>query len=141
MGFGLALFYLPLSQIIMAGISPAEIASAAGLSNFVRTFAGSVSTAVCVFMWTDLSEHHYAKLTENITPDSVAWADYQAQMAQAGLTGDAALASTARVLNVQAMTMGANDLFLMMGVMFLLLIPFVWFAKPPFRAVGTGGAH
>ena len=141
MGFGLALFFLPLNQIIMAGISPAEIASAAGLSNFVRTFAGSVSTAVCVFMWTDLSEHHYAKLTENITPDSVAWADYQAQMAQAGLTGDAALASTARVLNVQAMTMGANDLFLMMGVMFLLLIPFVWFAKPPFRAVGTGGAH
>jgi DHA2 family multidrug resistance protein len=42
---------------------------------------------------------------------------------------------------MQAMTMGANDLFLMMGVMFLLLIPFVWFAKPPFRAVGTGGAH
>ena len=141
MGFGLALFFLPLNQIIMAGISPAEIASAAGLSNFVRTFAGSVSTAVCVFMWTDLSEHHYAKLTENITPDSVAWADYQAQMAQAGLTGDAALASTARVLNVQAMTMGANDLFLMMGVLFLALIPFVWFAKSPFRAVGTGGAH
>ena len=141
MGFGLSLFFLPLNQIIMAGISPAEIASAAGLSNFVRTFAGSVSTAVCVFMWNNRSEYHYATLTEHITPDSPAWASYQAQLAQAGITGDAALASTARVLNTQALTMGANDIFLAMGCIFLLLIPFVWFAKPPFRAVGTGGAH
>lgn len=141
MGFGLALFFLPLNQIIMAGISPAEIASAAGLSNFVRTFAGSVSTAVCVFLWTDRSEHHYATLTEHITPDSTAWASYQAQLAQAGVTGDAALASTAHVLNTQALTMGANDIFRLMSILFLLLIPFLWFARPPFRAVGTGGAH
>ena len=84
MGFGLSLFFLPLNQIIMAGISPAEMASAAGLSNFVRTFAGSVSTAVCVFMWNNRSEYHYATLTEHITPDSPAWASYQAQLAQAG---------------------------------------------------------
>jgi DHA2 family multidrug resistance protein len=141
MGFGLALFFLPLNQIIMAGITPAEIASAAGLSNFVRTFAGSVSTAVCVFVWTNRSEYHYATLTEHITPDSAAWASYQAQMAQAGITGDAALASTARLLNTQAQTLGANDIFLLMAVLFVLLIPFVWLARPPFRAVGTGGAH
>jgi DHA2 family multidrug resistance protein len=141
MGFGLALFFLPLNQIIMAGISPAEIASAAGLSNFVRTFAGSVSTAVCVFLWTDRSEHHYATLTEHITPDSAAWANYQSQLAQAGITGDAALASTAQAINTQALTMGANDVFLLMAVLFVLLIPLVWFARPPFRAVGTGGAH
>jgi len=141
MGFGLPLFFLPLNQIIMAGISPAEIASAAGLSNFVRTFAGSISTAVCVFLWTDRSEHHYATLTEHITPDSVAWANYQAQMAQAGITGDGALASTARVLNTQAQTLGANDIFLIMAVLFVVLIPLVWLARPPFRAVGTGGAH
>ena len=141
MGLGLSLFFLPLNQIIMAGISPGEIASAAGLSNFVRTFSGSISTAVCVFLWNNRSEHHYATLTEHITPDSVAWASYQAQLAQAGITGDAALASTARVLNTQAMTMGANDIFLMMAALFMLLIPFVWLARPPFRAVGTGGAH
>jgi len=141
MGFGLPLFFLPLNQIIMAGLPASEIASAAGLSNFVRTFAGSISTAVCVFFWNDRSEHHYATLTEHITPDSVAWASYQAQLAQQGITGDAALAATARVINTQAMTLGANDIFLGMAVLFILLIPMVWLAKPPFRAVGTGGAH
>ncbi len=65
MGFGLSLFFLPLNQIIMAGVSHAELASAAGLSNFVRTISGSISTAACVFMWNDRSEQHYARLTEH----------------------------------------------------------------------------
>ena len=141
MGFGLPLFFLPLNQIIMAGLPPSEIASAAGLSNFVRTFAGSIATAVCVFLWNDRAEHHYATMTEHITPDSVAWATYQAQLAQQGITGDAALAATSRVINTQALTMGANDIFLGIGLLFVILIPVVWLARPPFRAVGTGGAH
>jgi DHA2 family multidrug resistance protein len=141
MGFGLPLFFLPLNQIIMAGIPPHEIASAAGLSNFVRTFSGSISTAVCVFFWTNRSEYHYATLTEHITPDSPAWAAYQAQLAQAGLTGNAGMASVSQVVNGQALTMGANDIFFGIAVLFVILIPMVWMARPPFRAVGTGGAH
>jgi DHA2 family multidrug resistance protein len=141
MGFGLPLFFLPLNQIIMAGIPAHEIASAAGLSNFVRTFSGSIATAVCVFLWNNRSEYHYATLTEHITPDSPAWAAYQAQLAQAGITGNAAMASTAQVVNGQALTMGANDIFYGIAMLFIILIPLVWLARPPFRAVGTGGAH
>ena len=141
MGIGLALFFLPLNQIIMSGLPASQIASAAGLSNFMRTLSGSMATAICVFYWNDRSEHHYARLTEHITVDSPAWHDYQAQLAAQGITGDAAFASTSHVLNVQAMTMGANDIFLLLAVMFTVLIPLVWLAKPPFRAVGTGGSH
>ncbi|MEO6186274.1 MAG: DHA2 family efflux MFS transporter permease subunit [Steroidobacteraceae bacterium] len=141
MGIGLSLFFLPLNQIIMSGLPSSEIASAAGLSNFMRTISGSMSTAICVFYWNNRSEYHYAVLTEHITADSPAWADYQAQLAAQGISGDAALASTSHVLNVQAMTMGANDIFLLLAVMFTVLIPLVWLAKPPFRAVGTGGSH
>jgi DHA2 family multidrug resistance protein len=138
MGCGLALFFLPLNQIIMSGLPPAQIASAAGLSNFLRTFAGGVSTAVCVFTWNDRTELHYARLTEHITPDSTAWLDYQATLAAQGITGDAAFAATSQTINTQAMTMGANDVFLMIGALFVVLIPLVWLARPPFRAVGTG---
>nr|ACH58982.1 drug resistance transporter [uncultured bacterium BLR2] len=141
MGIGLALFFLPLNQIIMSGLPSSQIASAAGLSNFLRTFAGSASTAICVFYWNDRSEHHYARLTEHIRPDSPAWIDYQAQLAAQGITGDTAYAATSQVLSVQSMTMGANDIFLMIAVMFIVLIPVIWFAKGPFRAVGTGSSH
>jgi DHA2 family multidrug resistance protein len=141
MGFGLPLFFLPLNQIVMAGIPGAEIASAAGLSNFVRTFSGSISTAVTVFLWNDRSEYHYATMTEHIAPDSPAWVAYQAQLHALGIQGDAAYATTAQVINGQALTMGANDIFLMIAMLFVALVPIVWLAKPPFRAVGTGGAH
>jgi DHA2 family multidrug resistance protein len=139
MGFGLPLFFLPLNQIIMSGLPSSEIANAAGLSNFMRTFAGSVATAVTVFYWNDRSEYHYATLTEHITPDSPAWDAYQQQLAQAGVHGDAAFAATAQVINTQALTMGANDIFLLLAGLFCILIPIVWFARPPFRPVGTGG--
>ena len=138
MGFGLALFFLPLNQIIMSGLPPGEIASAAGLSNFVRTFGGSVSTAVCVFLWNDRTELHYARLTEHITPDSIAWADYQTLLQSQGISGEAAYGATAQVVNTQALTMGANDIFMLLAGLFIALIPLVWFARPPFRAVGTG---
>jgi MFS transporter, DHA2 family, multidrug resistance protein len=141
MGFGLPLFFLPLNQIIMSGIPASELASAAGLSNFVRTFSGSIATAVTVFFWNDRSEHHYAAMTEHITPDSPAWAAYQAQLNAIGIHGDGAFAATAQVINTQALTMGANDIFRLFAVLFVMLIPVVWLARPPFRAVGTGAAH
>jgi DHA2 family multidrug resistance protein len=141
MGIGLALFFLPLNQIIMSGLPSSQIASAAGLSNFLRTFAGSASTAICVFYWNDRSEHHYARLTEHIRPDSPAWADYQAQLAAQGITGDAAFATTSRMISTQSMTMGVNDIFLLLAVLFIVVIPLIWLSRPPFRAVGTGGSH
>jgi DHA2 family multidrug resistance protein len=141
MGFGLSLFFLPLNQIIMAGVSHAELASTAGLSNFVRTISGSISTAACVFMWNDRSEQHYARLTETLTPDSVAWMDYQAQLAQQGITGDAALLQMSHLAQTQATTLGTNDLFYMLALLFVALIPAVWMARPPFRSIGMGGPH
>ena len=80
-------------------------------------------------------------MTEHITPDSPAWQAYQAQLNALGIHGDAAYATTAQVINTQALTMGANDIFLMFAALFVVLIPVVWLARPPFRAVGTGGAH
>lgn len=141
MGFGLPLFFLPLNQIIMSGLPASELASAAGLSNFVRTFSGSIATAVTVLLWTNRSEHHYATMTGHITPDSPAWSAYEAQLNSLGIHGDAAMATTAQVINHQALTMGANDIFLMFAALFVVMIPVVWLAKPPFKAVGTGSAH
>jgi len=141
MGFGLPLFFLPLNQIIMSGLPASELASAAGLSNFVRTFSGSVATAVTVFFWTDRSEYHYATMTEHLTPDSPAWAAYQSQLNDLGIHGDAAYATTAQVINSQALTMGANDMFLIFAMLFVVMVPLVWLARPPFKAVGTGSAH
>jgi MFS transporter, DHA2 family, multidrug resistance protein len=50
-GLGVAFFFLPLNQILLSGVPPSDLASASGLSNFVRTMSGSIATAVTVWTW------------------------------------------------------------------------------------------
>ena len=138
-GMGLALFFLPLNQIVMSGVSANELASAAGLSNFLRTIAGSISTAICIFVWNDRTEHHIGNLMQHVSPDAPATAAYQAQLAAQGIQGTPALGAIDRVLASQASTLGANDIFFMLCLLYLLMIPFLWLARPPFGAAGTGG--
>jgi MFS transporter, DHA2 family, multidrug resistance protein len=139
-GAGLALFFLPLNQVLMSGIPAAELASAAGLSNFTRTISGSMATAICVWMWTDRSEHHHATLVQHVTPDSPAWTAYQQQLAERGISGPQAYAFVDNLVTSQANTMGANDVFNALAVLFLALIPLVWLAKPPFGPIGGSAA-
>ncbi len=140
-GIGVPLFFLPLNQIVMAGVGPAELASAAGLSNFIRTISGSMSTAVSVYLWNMRTDYHHAVLTEHVRPDSSAWMAFQHQLSGSGMNGTAVAAFTDRLVTQQAMTLAVSDVFYLLAVMFLVLIPFVWFARPPFGAPGTGAPH
>jgi len=133
-GLGMVFFFLPLNQILMSGVAPNELASASGVSNFVRTMAGSFSTAISVWIWNRRTDYHHAVLTEHIRTSANAWTQYQSQLANHGITGRGASAYVDLLISNQASTLGVNDVFNMLGCMFLVLIPFVWFAKPPFGA-------
>jgi MFS transporter, DHA2 family, multidrug resistance protein len=136
-GLGMAFFFLPLNQILMSGIPSNELASASGVSNFVRTMSGSFSTAITVWIWNRRSDYHHAVLTEHISNASPSWIQYQAQLAAHGIRGVNASQFVNQVISNQALTLGVNDVFNMLGTMFLCLIPLVWFAKPPFGARGN----
>ncbi|MGO9935166.1 MAG: DHA2 family efflux MFS transporter permease subunit [Steroidobacteraceae bacterium] len=133
-GVGMALFFLPLNQILMSGVPANELASASGVSNFVRTMSGSFATAITVWMWNRRSDYHHAVLTEHIRNSADAWTQYQGQLAAHGINGTGASAYVDFLISGQASTLGVNDVFNMLGLLYLLLIPFVWFAKPPFGA-------
>jgi DHA2 family multidrug resistance protein len=133
-GLGIAFFFLPLNQILMSGVAPNELASASGVSNFVRTMAGSFATAITVWIWNRRSDYHHAVLTEHIKNSSQSWLQYRAQLGAHGINGVGASAYVNQLISDQASTLGVNDVFNMLGVLYLILIPFVWFAKPPFGA-------
>ena len=137
----MAFFFLPLNQIIMSGVAPNELASASGVSNFVRTMSGSFATAITVWIWNRRTDYHHAMLTEHIRTSSDAWTQYQAQLAAHGVTGTGALGYVDIVISNQAATMGVNDVFNLLAVMMLLLIPFVWMARPPFGARAANSGH
>ncbi len=141
MGLGIAFFFLPLNQMLLSGVPSSELASASGLSNFMRTMAGSISTATTVFLWNRRTDYHHAVLTEHVNGASGAWSSYQAELASHGVGATGAFQYVEQIITGQAMTLGVNDVFRLFGVIFLLLIPVVWLAKPPFTAQGGGGAH
>jgi len=141
MGVGIACFFIPLNQIFLSGLRPDQIASASGLANFCRTLASSVSTAVSVTLWQHRSEFHHASLTEHINQGSAATTQYLAHLQGLGATGKTGLAVVNQVLTRESMTLAVNDVFYGCAILFILLIPVLWLAKPPFGNAGGAAGH
>lgn len=141
-GLGLAFFFLPLNQILLSGVPPSELASASGLSNFVRTMAGSISTAVTVWMWNRRTEIHHSVLVEHVRTSALGWSNYRRALGDHGIDGTGAFDYVNRIVDGQAATLAVNDVFFGLGCLFFVLVPFVWLARPPFTGGrGGGGAH
>jgi len=140
-GLGLAFFFLPLNQIILSGIPSRDLASASGVSNFIRTMSGSIATAVTVWMWNRRTEYHHAVLAEHVRNSAQGWIQYQSLLSARGISGDGAFQYVEQIIGRQAQTLGINDVFFALGCAFVLLVPFVWLSRPPFGARGAGAAR
>ena len=74
-GIPMALFFVPLTAIILSGLPPAKIPAAAGLSNFARVFAGAVGTSLAATGWNDRTILHHARLAEQASVNNPAFID------------------------------------------------------------------
>lgn len=140
MGIAIACFFTPLITIILSGLPPRCIASAAGMANFLRILGGSFGTSISVSFWVHRESFYHAHLAENITafnPISVQ-----------------AIAHTQQVLNLAALPayeqidlsvtnqsymLSTIDFFWISAWVFLALLLLIWFTKPPF--FNTTGTH
>ena len=139
MGIAIPCFFIPLNQIYLAGLPANEIASASGLANFFRTLGSSVSTAVTVTLWEHRGILHHATLTENVTSASQPATQILSQLTHAGSSQPQALGVVNQLVNREALTLAVNDIFLLCAVLFIVLIPVIWLAKPPFGSAGGPG--
>lgn len=139
MGIAIPCFFIPLNQIYLAGLPANEIASASGLANFFRTLGSSVSTAVTVTLWEHRGILHHATLTENVTTASQPATQILSQLTHAGSSQPQALGIVNQLVNREALTLAVNDIFLLCAVLFIVLIPVIWLAKPPFGSAGGPG--
>lgn len=139
-GAAVACFFIPLMSITMSGLAPDRIPAASGLSNFARITAGAFGTSISTTLWDDRATMHHAHLVERLgTPASGPFAEVWAQLTAAGLTPEQIAAQINRLIDQQAFTRAADDVFFGSAFLFLLLIGLVWFAKP-MRAGGTASA-
>ncbi len=128
-GIAVATFFIPLTTITLAAIPPERMASASGLSNFVRITAGAVGTSISTTLWERRAALHHAEITDRLTDAHQPLAQTLQDLQANGHSPEQALAMVERLVSQQAFTMSVDDLFLATAVLFLLMIPLVWQAR------------
>ncbi len=141
-GLGVALFFMPVLQILLSDLEPHEIAAGSGLSTFLRTLGGSFAASLTTYAWTQRTAVHHAQLTEHIPATDPAMLHTVAQYGGGDLQQGAVVLNG--IITQQSMQIGFNEIFHLLGLIFLAVIACVWIAKPPFAAKGPGapaGGH
>ena len=139
-GVAMSFFFIPLSVILLSGITPDRIPAASGLSSFVRIVAGSFGTSIATTVWQDRAALHHAQLAESINQGNFTATQVLSGLSGAGLTPEQALAQVNRLIDQQAYTLAANDVFYASALIFLLLIPVVWLSRPRLASSGAANA-
>ncbi|RMH94568.1 DHA2 family efflux MFS transporter permease subunit [Lysobacter pythonis] len=141
-GLGVALFFMPVLQILLSDLEPHEIAAGSGLSTFLRTLGGSFAASLTTYAWTQRSAVHHAQLTEHLPATDPAILDTVSRYGMGELQRGAMVLE--RMIGQQAMQIGFNEIFHLLGWIFLTVIACVWIAKPPFAAkagASAAGGH
>ncbi|MFD0966752.1 DHA2 family efflux MFS transporter permease subunit [Seminibacterium arietis] len=131
-GLALACFFMPLTTITLSDLPANKMASASSLFNFLRTLAGSIGTSLTTFLWCNREAVHHSNLTEMITPYNSNAQLFYEKMSSLGFNNTQTSMLAAQKITEQGFIIGANEIFWLSAVMFLLLVIVVWFAKPPF---------
>lgn len=140
-GLGMPCFFIPLIAMSLSGLPPNRVASASGLTNFLRILGGSFGVSLSVMLWDRRQALHDFRLSEHISAYSPVSRQSLDQLQGLGLDPLAASAALARTVSHQAFMLSTNDFFWLSGWTFLGLLGLVWLARPPFSTAGGGGAE
>jgi len=139
-GIGVACFFVPMTTITLSSIPDERLASAAGLSNFLRTLSGAIGTAVSTTFWDDDAIRHHATLSESVTQASAATTAYRDALTRLGVDAHAVTAQLNEVVTQQATMMATNDFFRISALAFVVLAALVWITKPK-KGAGPAIGH
>ncbi len=140
-GIPMAMFFVPLTAIILSGQPAQRIPAAAGLSNFVRVFCGAVGTSLAGNAWNNRTVLHHVRLTELANAGNPLFTQQiDTTRSLLNLNSQSANALFDFTVNTQAAMMGLNDIFYASAIIFVLIIPLIWITRPAKGGGGGGGA-
>jgi DHA2 family multidrug resistance protein len=142
-GAAMAFFFIPLQAIVFSGLTPDRMPAAAGLSNFVRITAGAIGTSLFTTVWESRAVMHHAQIAESINRSNDTAVQVLGQLGASGYTSEQSLATVNRLIDQQAFTMAATDIFWLSSILFVALVGMVWLTKPQAgeASADAGGAH
>jgi DHA2 family multidrug resistance protein len=131
MGIGLPLFFVPLTTLALGSVEEREMASGAGLQNFVRTLSGAVATSIVTTMWDDRAAAVHADLVGSV--DRLG--DAARSLADSGMTPDTVNAMLDRLLGSQSVMLATNQIMWIVAAAFVISACVIWIAPRPSRAI------
>ena len=135
-GFAVPFFFIPLSNMALASVKPHEMASAAGLMNFLRTMAGAIGASIAVTMWDDQAKVARSEMVGNLHPEST-----QSTLIQSGMGSDSALGYISSLVDKEALTLSANHVFLILSMVFVFAGLIIWLCPKPKAGVSGQPMH
>jgi DHA2 family multidrug resistance protein len=142
-GAAVSCFFIPLIGLALGDLRQDQIAAASGLNNFLRISAGAFATSIATTLWESRAALHHARIVENLTAGNPATSGVLDLLGRMGLDPQQRYAYLERLVNQQAFTLSALELFYASAILLVLLIPLLWFARPPRKApdAAAAGAH
>jgi len=137
LGFGMPLFFVPITSLSLASVSPEETASASGLVNFLRTMAGAFATAIITFAWHNSTTNNRAELGGNLHNAQGTLEQYKS----VGMSAQQALQSLDNMVQAQAVMLATNQIFLIVGSILLFTAAGVWLMPKPSGPIKAEMGH
>jgi len=136
-GCFLPFFLVPTTALTLSSVRPEETASAAGLSNFMRTVGGAFGTSIMTTAWDNIGTEKRSQMAGQLNDVGQAAGTLTAQ----GFSHAQAIGQIDRLVQVQSTMLSTNQLFLATTLLFLFAASLVWLAPKPKRAAPAGGGH
>jgi DHA2 family multidrug resistance protein len=136
-GFGLPLFFVPLTGLALASVDVKETASAAGLMSFCRTLSGAIATSMVTTTWSNNASRNHADLAGSLNGAQTRIDD----LAAGGIGPDQARGLIDQLVQGQSVVLATNQIFLAMAVLFIVAACVIWLAPRPTRIADTSAAH
>jgi len=136
MGIGMPFFFVPLTGLAMASVDEREMASAAGLMNFLRTISGAFATSVITTQWDNQTTVNHATLVGDLDRDG----SVRSMLENSGMTTDAINATLDQLLNGQSIMLATNQIFMATAVVMFIAAFAIWLAPRPTKTVDPAAA-
>ena len=148
-GLAIMLCFLPITTIALGRLPADEVNNASGLYNLMRNLGGAIGIATINTVFDARYDLHYLRIAETVNAGSVGVAEalsrlsaqVQTQLFDPQYSARAALKMMHGLIRREGMVMSYNDLFMLVGGVFVLALLFMPLVRKVGHAAGPTGGH
>jgi MFS transporter, DHA2 family, multidrug resistance protein len=137
LGVGLAMIFVPLTTVTLATIQREEMGNATGMYNLLRNIGGSVGIAIAATLLARYNQFYQNTLVAHVTPYDSTTQHTLSTLKRAATTRGVDMATADKTslaiiygnVQRQAGILSYNHIFWIVGITFLVIIPFLLLLK------------